>query len=76
MFEAADRLGGSLWRHPEEVLPRSVMGNDFEVVKNLLFDIRFGVRIDIRSSLPDLQQDFAAIFLGTGRDFEPEHRNH
>jgi Fe-S oxidoreductase len=67
VFEAADRLGGYLRHYPEAVLPRSVLGDDFEVLKKLPVDLRFGIRIGVHGSLPDLLQNYDAVYVGTGR---------
>ena len=67
VFEATDRLGGSLWHHSEDALPRSVMDADFELLKTLPIEVRFSSQVHVDSSLPDLQQDFEAIYLGIGR---------
>jgi NADPH-dependent glutamate synthase beta subunit-like oxidoreductase len=67
VFEAADRLGGYLRHYPEAVLPRSVLGDDFEVLKKLPVDLRFGIRIGVHGSLPDLRQNYDAVYVGTGR---------
>lgn len=67
VFEAADRLGGYLRHYPEAVLPRSVLGDDFEVLKKLPVDLRFSTQIGVRRSLADLQQEYDAVYVGTGR---------
>lgn len=67
VFEAMDKLGGSLWHLPEDALPRSVMSDDFDALKRLSIEVRFGAPIDMSQPPHDLQQDFDAVYVATGR---------
>lgn len=66
LFEAKDRLGGSLWGFTEEVLPRSVIEEETAVLKDLGVEIRLGAAAGITVSLSDLRREFDAVYLGLG----------
>ena len=68
VFEAAERLGGHLWRYPEDVLPRSVLREDFEVLENLPVELSLNTQIGLHRSLADLQEEYHALYLATGRE--------
>ena len=55
VFEAADRVGGSLRDFPEAVLPRDVMLRDFEVLTQLNVEIRFNETVGEKISISCLQ---------------------
>ncbi|MFH1114363.1 MAG: heterodisulfide reductase-related iron-sulfur binding cluster [Pseudomonadota bacterium] len=75
VFEAADKLGGSVWDYPEQELPRGIIEGDFEVVHQLGVEFRFQSRAGIDCSVEELIEDFDAVYLGTGNrssmPFEP-----
>jgi Fe-S oxidoreductase len=62
VFEAGDRLGGSLWDIPEEILPREVITEDISVLEALNADIRLGARFD-SSLFEQLCQEFEAVII-------------
>jgi NADPH-dependent glutamate synthase beta subunit-like oxidoreductase len=64
LFEAKDRLGGSLWEFTEEVLPRTVIEEETAVLKDLGVEIRLGAAAGITVSLSDLRREFDAVYLG------------
>lgn len=68
VFEATDRLGGSLWEIPEEVLPREIIAAETAVLNDLDVEIRFNTAVGQALSLPDLCREFAAVYLGTGKN--------
>lgn len=67
IFESTDRLGGSLWDFPASELPPDVILRDFAVLTQLHAEIRFRTVVGLDVSISDLQRDFDAIFLGSGR---------
>lgn len=67
LFESKDRLGGSIWDIPEEILPRDVILEETAVVANLGVEIRFNATVGENLSLTDLCRDFDAVYLGAGR---------
>jgi len=62
LFEPGDRLGGSLWGIPEEILPRNVITEDISVLEALNADIRLGARVD-SSLFEQLCREFAAVII-------------
>ncbi|MFH0957457.1 MAG: 4Fe-4S dicluster domain-containing protein, partial [Pseudomonadota bacterium] len=66
VFEAENRMGGSLWDFPETVLPRDVILTDFEVLTQRNLEIRFNSPVGKDISIYDLLKDFEAVFLGSG----------
>ncbi len=67
LFESKDRLGGSIWDLPEEILPRDVILEETAVLGRLGVEIRFNATVGENLSLTDLCRDFDAVYLGAGR---------
>ena len=67
LFESKDRLGGSIWDTPEEILPRKVIAEETAVLVDLGVEIRFNSTVGEVVSLPDLGRDFDAVYLGLGK---------
>ena len=67
LFESKDRLGGSLWDIPEQILPRDVILSETAVLEKLGVEIRFNTTVGKDISLADLCRDFDAVYMGTGR---------
>jgi glutamate synthase (NADPH) small chain len=63
LFEARDRLGGRLWDVPEEILPRSVIKADLNVVAQAGVDLRLRTPLGKELSLADLRTEFEAVYL-------------
>jgi NADPH-dependent glutamate synthase beta subunit-like oxidoreductase len=63
LFEARDRLGGRLWDVPQEILPRSVLTMDLNVVTQVGVDLRLKTPLGKELSLADLCGQFDAIYL-------------
>ncbi len=68
LFEATDRLGGSLWDFAVDLLPRADLLEDFETLASLRVEFRLATAIDRNDLAPALERDFDAIYLGTGRE--------
>jgi NADPH-dependent glutamate synthase beta subunit-like oxidoreductase len=68
VFEAKDRLGGSLWKIPEEVLPRQVIVEEIAVLETLGVETCFNTTVGQTMSLPDLCRNFDAVYLGLGKN--------
>ncbi len=66
IFESTNRLGGSLWDFPESELPRDVILKDFEVLAQLPVEFRFNTAAGEDISISDLQNDFDAVYVGSG----------
>lgn len=71
IFEAQERLGGSLWDIPAERLPRSVIAAETNQVRDWGIDVRLHTSISANSedghvSLAQLQQEFDAVYLAVG----------
>jgi NADPH-dependent glutamate synthase beta subunit-like oxidoreductase len=70
IFEATDRLGGSLRDLPEEKLPRDLIEKDFAIFAQLPVIIHYNTVIGGRGgslkSIGELCQEFDAIYVGTG----------
>ncbi len=67
LFEATDRLGGSLWDFAADQLPRAELLADFETLASLRVEFRLTTSIDRDDLVPTLERDFDAIYIGTGR---------
>ena len=63
IFEATDRLGGTIRDIPENQLPGQVIQNDFSILKKIPVDIHYNTPI---TSLDSLCEQFDAIYVGTG----------
>ncbi|WP_119071146.1 pyridine nucleotide-disulfide oxidoreductase/dicluster-binding protein [Aggregatilinea lenta] len=66
VFEATDRLGGSLWQVPELDLPRDVILADLAVLDTLGLDIRLNTPVSGEGALEALLETYAAVYIGTG----------
>ncbi|MBM3302548.1 MAG: NAD(P)-binding protein, partial [Deltaproteobacteria bacterium] len=69
LFEASFSLGGSVWDHPKTSLPRKVIQEDFEIVRNSPIRIHYGTVLGREFTLSDLEEDFDAVYLGIGTGF-------
>lgn len=63
VFEATDRLGGSIWDIAENKLPRQLIHNDFEIIAKFPIEIRYNTAIN---ALDSLSAEYDAIYLATG----------
>jgi NADPH-dependent glutamate synthase beta subunit-like oxidoreductase len=63
LFEARDRLGGRLWDVPEEILPRSVITAELNVVVQAGVELRLKTPLGKGLSLADLRTEFEAVYL-------------
>ncbi len=68
VFEAADRLGGSLWQVAESDLPRDVINDDLAILDTLELDIRLNTPLSGTDTLDDLLESYSAVYIGTGTD--------
>jgi len=62
VFEPGDRLGGSLWDLPEQILPREVITEEFSVFEALKADVRLGTRID-KALFEQICEEYEAVIL-------------
>lgn len=67
VFEANDRVGGSVWEIPEQQLPRPVMQEDFAVFEKIPVTLFFNTYV---TSLDELCEQYDAIYIGTGKSVE------
>lgn len=67
VFETTDRLGGSLWEIPEEVLSKEIIAAEIAVLDDLGVESRFNTTVGQTLSLPDLCKEFDAVYLGPGK---------
>lgn len=63
IFEATDRLGGSIWNIPESQLPRQVILKDFVIFEKISLEVHYNSPM---ASLDSLYEEFDAIYLGIG----------
>ena len=65
LFEAGDRLGGSLWNVPEPVLPRQVLRSETAIVETVGAQVRLNTAVHT-GDLARLGAEFNALYLATG----------
>jgi len=70
VFEATDGLGGSIWTVPEDELPRTTIFDDFEILNKLSIDFRLATRVRPGVPASEVESDFHAIYIGTGKAAE------
>ena len=63
VFEATNRLGGSIWDITESKLPRELIYIDFDMLEKFPIEIHYNTPI---TSLDSLCDEFDAIYLATG----------
>lgn len=68
VFDAADKLGGSLWRVDRERLPADAIQQDFEPLEALGIRFSLGTAVDGDLFSSQIAGDFAAVYVGTGCD--------
>ena len=69
IYEATDRLGGSLWSFSEEDLPRPILHSELAIVEQVGAQVRLNTRIH-RDELARLRGEFDGIYLGIGASDE------
>ncbi len=62
VFAADDRLGGSLWDIPEQMLPREVIREELSVLETMMADIRLGVELD-KALFDQVCEEYDAVIL-------------
>ena len=67
ILEATYRLGGSVWDYPENLLPKSDIEADLQIVSGPRIIFEFEKTLGADHSISDLITSFDAIYLGTGR---------
>lgn len=65
VYEARDRVGGSVWEFPEAVLPRRLVEDDLAVVESLGAAIRLNAALPAEG-LAALRDEYGAVYLATG----------
>ncbi len=67
VFEEGDKIGGMLrYAIPDYRLPPDVLDEELKVLDELNVELRTNTRIGEGITIPDLRQDFQAVFIGTG----------
>ncbi|HZQ34730.1 MAG TPA: NAD(P)-binding protein, partial [Dehalococcoidia bacterium] len=66
IFEAADRLGGSLWQLDRADLPAQAIHEDLAVLDRLGVEVRLATPIGRAAGLAELRREFDAVYLATG----------
>lgn len=66
IFEASDRLGGSLLEYDEKELPHELLNQDLELIKEVQAELRFNTALGSGVAIDELQESFDAIYLGMG----------
>lgn len=67
VFDAHEAPGGMIrYGIPSYRLPRHVIDQEVEVIKNLGAEFRFGTRLGSHIALEDLRKEYDAVFLGLG----------
>lgn len=63
LFEKSDRLGGNLWKYPEQQLPAQVIENELSVLNrpNVTIERNTGIT---RQDLSQLKERFDALYIG------------
>ena len=69
VFEKGRHLGGSLWRFPEEKLPRDIIARDLQVLEKVGVDIRLNTNAGKDISFDAISGDFDAVYVATGGEF-------
>jgi Fe-S oxidoreductase len=62
VFEPGDRLGGSLWDLPEQLLPREVIIEELSILETMMADIRLGIKLD-KVLFEQLCEEYEAVIL-------------
>jgi NADPH-dependent glutamate synthase beta subunit-like oxidoreductase len=73
LFEAQNRLGGSLWSIPETRLPRAIIEAETAIVPQLGVEVRLNTPVGAdaangQPTLAQLQREFEAVYLAVGSE--------
>jgi NADPH-dependent glutamate synthase beta subunit-like oxidoreductase/formate hydrogenlyase subunit 6/NADH:ubiquinone oxidoreductase subunit I len=67
IFESKPELGGMMrYGIPGYRTPRAVLDGEIKRILDMGVDVRMGVKIGVDVTLDEIQQDFNAVFFGTG----------
>lgn len=66
VFERENRLGGSLWRLPENELPPRTMADDFLALGKVGVEIQLGINVGEDILLDALRVEYGAVYLAMG----------
>lgn len=66
LFEAGDRLGGSVWDSAREELPAQIILDDLKVLEKVPLTVRLNTALGKDVFLSELQGDFDAVYIGIG----------
>jgi len=62
LFEPGDRLGGSLWDLPDQLLPREVINEELSILETLMADIHLGIQLD-KTLFEQVCAEYGAVIL-------------
>jgi NADPH-dependent glutamate synthase beta subunit-like oxidoreductase len=68
VFEKGPHLGGSLWRFPEDKLPRKIIAEDLLVLDKVGVEVRFNTTVGKDISYDALYGDFDAVYVAAGAE--------
>jgi len=67
VFEAEEKIGGMLrYAIPDYRLPPKVLDNELDILDELKVKFKINTHVGKDITIPDLQKDYQAIFLGNG----------
>lgn len=65
IYESKPYLGGRLWDFDENVLPRALLEEEIENIKNGKIDIKLNVTVGNDLNIDNILKNFHAVYLGT-----------
>ncbi len=68
VFERGAHLGGSLWRFPEEKLPRDIIARDLQVLERVGVEVRLNTSVGKDISFDAVSGDFDAVYVAAGAE--------
>lgn len=67
VFDAAEEAGGALrYKVPEEECPNALLDQELEGLRKMGTEFRMGVKIGVDLTIPQLQEEYDAIFMASG----------
>ena len=70
VYEARDRIGGSLWEFPETTLPRQILREELAIVESVGAVIRLNAALPA-DGLAALRGEYDVVYLATGSGSSP-----
>lgn len=67
VFEATDKIGGRIWETSRDILPRTVVNEDLQILELLRIEVQLHTPVGEVMPLDKIRSEFDAVYLGLGK---------